>query len=108
MARKPSRARQWSLYLLRCRDGALYTGIALDVAARCRAHAEGTGAKALRGRGPLAVVFAVRIGDRGAAQSLESRVKRLPKVEKERLVASRSFARQWLAGARAAVDQPKS
>ena len=43
----------WHLYLLRCGDGTLYCGIAVDVAARLKQHAEGKGAKYTRGRGPL-------------------------------------------------------
>ncbi|MEI6473363.1 MAG: GIY-YIG nuclease family protein, partial [Holophagaceae bacterium] len=48
----------WSVYLLRCGDGTLYCGIALDVAARLAQHQEGKGAKYTRGRGPLELVFA--------------------------------------------------
>lgn len=79
--------RRWSVYLVRTREGSLYTGIALDVTARLAAHAAGTGAKALRGRSPLQLAFAVVVGTRGAAQRLEARIKRLAKAEKERLVA---------------------
>ncbi len=78
--------RRWSVYVLRTRTGSLYTGIALDVMARLAAHAAGTGAKALRGRGPLQLAFVVVVGTRGAAQRLEARIKRLAKAEKERLV----------------------
>jgi putative endonuclease len=94
----------WWLYLVRRRDRALYTGITLDVARRVRTHAVGKGAKALRGHGPLALVFTAAIGDRALAQRVEARVKRLAKVDKERLVASRAFARRWLAGARRAAS----
>ena len=92
-------ARTWWLYLVRRRDRALYTGITLDVERRVREHAIGKGAKALRGRGPVALVFAAAIGDRADAQRVEARVKRLAKADKERLVASRAFARRWLARA---------
>ena len=87
--------RTWWLYLVRRRDRALYTGIALDVDRRIREHAAGTGAKALRGRGPLVVVFSAPIGNRAAAQRVEAQLKRLCKADKERLVASRAFA--WTA-----------
>lgn len=89
------RTPQWSVYLVRRADGALYTGIALDVAARFRAHGSGRGAKALRGRGPLTLVLRRRIGTRSLAQRVEARVKRLAKAHKERLVASRGYARAW-------------
>ena len=82
----------WSLYLLRCGDGSLYTGIALDVERRLGEHAEagGRGAKYLRGRGPLELVFERRIGSRGLAQRLEHAVKRWPRARKEELVAGRA------------------
>jgi putative endonuclease len=80
----------FSLYIVRCADGSLYTGIAVDVARRLREHQAGLrGAKYLRGRGPLQLVFQQTVGDRGAASSAEYRVKRLDKTAKELLVAGR-------------------
>lgn len=79
-------AGEYSVYLVRCRDGSLYTGIAKDVTRRVAAHEQGTtGAKYLRGRGPLELVFQRPIGDRGLAQRIEHRIKRLPRAEKENL-----------------------
>jgi putative endonuclease len=79
----------WSLYLVRTRDGALYTGIALDVAKRFAEHESGTrGAKSLRGRGPLELVYRADVGDRGLTQGLEHRIKKLAKADKEQLVLS--------------------
>jgi putative endonuclease len=76
------------LYLLECRDGSLYTGIARDVEARLREHGDGArGAKYLKGRAPLVVVFRRAVGDRGRAQRLEHRVKKLPRAQKLRLIA---------------------
>lgn len=79
----------WSLYLLRTRDGSLYTGIALDVEKRFVEHVAGLrGAKALRGRGPLELVYRTEVGERGLTQGLEHRIKRLSKTDKEQLVRS--------------------
>ena len=79
-------AAEYSVYLVRCRDGSLYTGIAKDVSRRIAAHEQGTtGAKYLRGKGPLKLVFQRPIGDRGLAQRIEHRIKRLPRAEKENL-----------------------
>lgn len=77
----------YHLYILRCADGSLYTGIALDVEARLRDH-EGNraGAKYLRGRQPFEKVFECPAGDRSRAQHLEHRIKRLPRREKLRLI----------------------
>ena len=86
---------RWSVYVVRCGDGSLYTGIATDVRRRLAQHAQGggRGAKYLRGRGPLRLVFARAVGSRALAQKVESRIKRLPKARKERLVAGRAFKR---------------
>lgn len=79
---------QYSLYVLRCGDGSLYTGIAIDVAKRIAEHTDGPrGAKYLRGRGPLELVFEAAVGDRGLASKAEIRVKRLDRTQKESLVA---------------------
>jgi len=77
----------WSVYLVRCLDGALYTGIARDVERRLAQHRAGRGAKALRGRGPLVLVLARRVGERGHALRVEAAIKRLKKNEKEVLAA---------------------
>lgn len=103
MDRAAPRRRRWSLYLVRTRDGALYTGIALDVGARLAQHETGRGAKALRGRGPLRLEFATVVGARGAALRLEARVKRLPKTAKERIVAA-GLPRGWRRAANARVS----
>lgn len=75
------------MYLVRCLDGALYTGIARDVERRLAQHRAGRGAKALRGRGPLVLVLARRVGERGHALRVEAAIKRLKKNEKEVLAA---------------------
>lgn len=78
----------YSLYILRCGDGSLYTGIALDVARRLEEHQKGVrGAKYLRGRAPVELVFEQPAGDRAAAQRLEYRVKSLSRAEKEALIS---------------------
>ena len=81
----------WHLYLVRCRDGSLYTGITTNVARRFAEHQEnsGAGAKYLRGRGPLVLVFQKKLGSRSLALGVESRVKKLPKARKEELVRTR-------------------
>ena len=80
----------WSVYLVRRADGALYTGIALDVARRFAQHEAGglRAAKSLRGQGPLRLVRAHLVGAKGSALSVERRLKRLPKARKEALARS--------------------
>jgi|GEM_PF-443849 len=79
---------QWSVYVVRCSGGALYTGIATDVRRRISEHAKtnGKGAKYLRGKQPLQLVLVKVIGSRGLALRVESQIKRLPKVQKEELI----------------------
>ena len=92
------RSEVWHLYLLRAGDGRLYTGIATDVERRLAQHRAGAprGAKALRGRGPLELVFTSAVGGRGLAQRLEHRVKGLSKADKERLVVEGPSANELL------------
>ena len=71
---------------MRCGDGSLYTGISTDVQRRFAAHVANRGARRLRGRGPLELVFTQALGDRSLAQRVEYRVKRLTRRDKERLV----------------------
>jgi putative endonuclease len=80
---------EWYVYMVRCRDGSLYTGIATDVARRFAQHQKGgpAGSKYLKGRGPLTLVFTKNIGDKSQALKMEARVKRLSKIEKERMIA---------------------
>ncbi len=87
----------WSLYVVRTRDGSLYTGVARDVDRRFAEHAGSRGAKALRGRGPLELVYRAEIGDRGLALGLEHRIKRLAKADKETLVRSTPTKDQLIA-----------
>lgn len=84
----------WHIYLVRSADGKLYTGISTDVARRFAEHASDTrrGARALRGKGPLQLVYHDRVGERGLAQRLEYRLKRLSKAGKERLVEAGTSA----------------
>jgi putative endonuclease len=79
---------RWSVYIVRCRDGSLYTGIATDVPRRITEHeqAEARGAKYLRGKGPLHLVFVRAIGSRALALRVERQIKRLPKAQKEELI----------------------
>ena len=78
----------WQLYILRCGDGTLYTGIAVDAQKRLAMHQSGTGAKYTRGRGPLTMVYCENCGSHSEALKREYAVKKLTHAEKERLIAS--------------------
>ncbi len=78
---------QFSLYIVRCKDGSLYTGITTNVDRRIREHEAGRrGAKYLSGRAPLRLVFEEPVGTRSQALQLEHRVKKLKRSEKKALV----------------------
>ena len=80
----------FSLYIVRCADNSLYTGIAADVDKRLAEHESGPrGAKYLRGRQPLKLEYAQEVGDRALASRLEYRVKQLSRTQKEALIAGR-------------------
>ena len=72
----------WCVYLLRCADGSLYTGITNDLSRRIAAHRRGRGARYTRGRGPLALVHAELAASRSAALRREHELKRLRRREK--------------------------
>ena len=86
--RRTKVAPSWFVYIVRCADGTLYTGIASDVERRITEHLKtnGKGSKYLRGRGPLKLVFVQGCESRSKALSLEIRMKRLSKVEKEEAI----------------------
>lgn len=76
----------WYLYILRCGDGTLYTGITTDVSRRLEAHRQGVGAKYTRGRGPLELVYQETCGSHSQALKRELEVKGLSRMEKERMI----------------------
>ncbi|MBQ0746365.1 MAG: GIY-YIG nuclease family protein [Marinobacter sp.] len=81
-------ASDWFVYMVRTANGALYTGISTDVSRRFAEHQGGTpkGARSLRGKGPLELVFCSPAGDRSRASKLEWHIKQWPRQRKEALV----------------------
>ncbi len=77
----------WYVYLIECRGGSIYTGIAVDVAARYAAHAAGKGARYTRSRPPERLLAVFAMADKSAALREEARIKRLTASEKRTLVA---------------------
>ena len=78
----------WTVYILECVDNTLYTGIARDLTARLKKHANGTGAKYTRGRGPHKVVYTELRRTKGAALKREAAIKALDRPRKLKLVLS--------------------
>lgn len=77
----------WYVYILRCGDGTLYTGITPDVEKRLAQHQQGKGAKYTRGRGPLTLVYTESCADRAEASRREYAIKHLSRAGKEALIA---------------------
>lgn len=86
--RRPSRSR-WLVYLLRCSDGSLYTGITNDLPKRLKAHAAGKASKYTRSRLPVKLVYSEPKRSKSAALKREAAIKRLRRAEKDRLVGER-------------------
>ena len=72
----------WFLYVLRCTDDTLYTGVTTDLARRVAQHNTGRGARYTAGRRPVTLLAAWGFPDRGAAQRAEARFRRLPRSRK--------------------------
>lgn len=79
----------WYLYILRCADGSLYTGITTDVERRLEEHRSGKGAKYTRGRGPLKLVYREVCGSHSDALKREYAVKQLVRKDKLEMIALR-------------------
>lgn len=78
--------KMWYVYILRCGDGSLYTGITTDVDARLETHRSGKGAKYTRGRGPLELVYREECESHSQALKRELAIKALPREEKQKLI----------------------
>jgi putative endonuclease len=80
---------QWSVYIARCADGSLYTGVAKDVKARLAAHNAGRGAAYTRSRRPVRLAYREDGFTRSTALSREAGIKALARAEKLALVRAR-------------------
>ena len=72
----------WIVYILKCSDSSLYTGITNNIANRVRAHQNGKGAKYTRGRGPFKIIHQEQYTTRSAASKRELEIKNLNHQEK--------------------------
>jgi putative endonuclease len=89
---------EWSVYILRCRDGTFYTGIAKDVKARFDAHRAGRGAAYTKTHPPIQIAYAERGFTRSEALRRELSIKGLTRQKKQSLVKSgRGFWREQIA-----------
>ena len=77
----------WVVYLIRNRHNALYCGVTNNLERRFEQHQTGKGAKALKGKGPLKLVWSFDVGSKSEALKTEYAIKQLPKSRKEKLVS---------------------
>ena len=78
----------WYVYMVRCRDGSLYTGTSTDVTRRVATHNSGKGAKYTRSRLPVTLVYQEICPDKSAALRREIAIKQLTKMQKESLLTN--------------------
>lgn len=78
----------WQVYIIRCSDNSLYTGITSDIDRRFQQHADGTGAKYFRGRSPEQIVYLENGHDRSSASKREKQIKTMTRPEKDVLVST--------------------
>lgn len=84
----PEAVMKWTVYIIACADGSLYTGITNDLDSRIAAHENGTGAKYTRGRGPFRLVYSENCENRSTASKRERDIKNLSRDEKLQLLQS--------------------
>lgn len=84
--------KQWCVYILRCGDGTLYTGMTDDFSHRLQMHRSGKGAKYTRGRAPIEPVYLESVEDRSAALRREWEIKQLTRAEKLHLIEFTDFS----------------
>jgi len=84
----------WTVYLVRCRDGSLYTGITTDLDRRLAAHNAGTASRYTRSRLPVRLVHQEADFTHGTALEREAAIKRLPRGQKIALFAKRPATRK--------------
>ena len=79
----------YTVYILKCRDGSLYTGITTDLDRRLKKHAAGQASKYTRGKLPVRLVYSEKQPDESSAKKREYAIKRLERQEKEALIQQR-------------------
>lgn len=99
MPKKSSKAKtrssrdKWYVYIVRCADGSLYTGITKDVARRCQQHNAGTASRYTRSRLPVELVYQESQPSRSLALKREAAMKALSRRDKLALIRFRTRAR---------------
>jgi putative endonuclease len=98
----------WFVYILRCADGSLYTGITNDLPRRFKQHNDGTGARYTRTRRPVTLAYREECRDRSAALVRECAIKAYPRPRKQALVAGTCAFAPSVAKSRKKATSPGS
>ncbi len=99
LAAKSRAAERWHVYLILCRSGAVYTGIARDVAVRYAQHVAGTGARYTRANPPRRLLVTFACLNQSEASRMEAAIKKLAAISKRKLVRKAAAgARKFLFG----------
>lgn len=85
---QPATRAQWWVYILRCADDTLYTGVSNNLPARVKSHNAGRGARYTRSRRPVELVYQEAAADRGVAQQREYAIRKLNAQQKRALIAA--------------------
>ncbi len=79
----------WHVYIIRCKDGLLYTGITNNLKRRVKQHNSGNGCRFTSCRSPVKLVFSQEVGDRREALKREAQIKQWPRARKISLIRGR-------------------
>lgn len=81
--------KKWFVYILRCGDGSLYTGVTTDIERRINEHESGKGAKYTRSHLPVKLAWSKAVQSQSDAKKAEAEIKKMSKEEKEGLLKNR-------------------
>jgi len=88
VTKESTESHSWIVYILKCGDGSLYTGITTDLEHRLTQHRSAKGAKYTRSHLPVSVVYTEETTDRSSASIRESEIKKLSRAQKLRLISN--------------------
>jgi putative endonuclease len=77
---------KWFVYILKCRDNSLYTGIAIDPKKRFEQHISGKGGRYTRSHRPVKIVYLEKLSNRSKALKREAQIKKMARVKKAALI----------------------
>ena len=83
--------KQWTLYIIKCRDASLYTGITTDLGKRLKRHNEGRATKYTRGRSPVRLVYSESLDNESLARKREMEIKKMPRAAKLRMIRNKKL-----------------